>query len=1050
MVGRPQVSIRLGTSGKGEVKKDFAEIGDAGSAAAQRYAAAFERSSADVERALERQAKAAARLSTVSTTPVQQQINSATGVGAGATGNARASAAALAAELDRAEREANQLIAAIDPLFAAQQRYATNVARLNELKALGVLQGTRYAQLLEVEEQALDSATQASLRNSQARGAQRIGMQQLSFQVGDIAQQYALGTRAGVIFAQQSGQVVQALQLMGGEGNKFLRFLGSGWGIGISAAVVVLVPLIGKLFEGSDAVGDLTDKLEKQAKQARDQETANRVWAASLDGVTEALRVNREALDKQKQSALTAGQETFKQADIALINAKNLRIETDELLRNAEAQLARQQAILTGVSSPQAREFAAQNLDSAQQRVTQLKADLATVDGQISDAQKQLTEARATLFVEAVDARDDPVERIKLRYDGLVQAARNRAAAEGKVGDELARQITLLRSQERAEVKAAQRETPRNAGGTAIFDAQIASFFDTAAKYRGLTETRDKSVLQALFSEANQTLDPEKTAWCAAFVNAVLAANGVRGSGSLLASSFLNFGKDDMRSPQKGDIAVVKSSGSASGQHVGFVESVDAKGNVRVLGGNTADKVGTGIYAKNEILAIRRPPTPSEAARSSETAADKALKAQNDYEEQLARLRVEMLQATSENVLGAQAQAKAARDQVDAEEKAALQKIQSNLSEGKYGEATSQLAQERAKQLTDAVEQTAAQKRITLQTRNLAQSLQDGDQRLSQLAQFHVDELRYQDSIARSSAEHRRIQLEIIDAVYEEKKRHLEVARNLALMAGEYAEAARIQDQINNLPAERGREQEDAKRGTMTPWQAYLDTLPKSIDAIDEQLEKAAVGGLEKFNDGLLDVLLHSKSIGDAWHNLGGLIHNVAAQILADLLRLAEQEAVMALFGNGQQGASGGGGGALGSIIGAIGSIAGAFFGGGGPAPGTFSGVDFGSNPVAGPMGMAVGTPSHSGGAVWVGENGKELVDLPRGSRIYTAAESRRMAAANDAGPRLSLSFQNDFRGADPAAVDAIKVRLDQLQSELPGLVVQHWTDARARFLIRV
>jgi hypothetical protein len=65
-----------------------------------------------------------------------------------------------------------------------------------------------------------------------------------------------------------------------------------------------------------------------------------------------------------------------------------------------------------------------------------------------------------------------------------------------------------------------------------------------------------------------------------------------KGTGSLAASSFLNFGKDDTKSPQRGDIASSSRRRSPSGEHVGFVDSVDKAGNVKVLGGNTSDKVG--------------------------------------------------------------------------------------------------------------------------------------------------------------------------------------------------------------------------------------------------------------------------------------------------------------------------------------------------------------------------------------------------------------------------------------------------------------------------
>ena len=50
--------------------------------------------------------------------------------------------------------------------------------------------------------------------------------------------------------------------------------------------------------------------------------------------------------------------------------------------------------------------------------------------------------------------------------------------------------------------------------------------------------------------------------------------------------------------------------------------------------------------------------------------------------------------------------------------------------------------------------------------------------------------------------------------------------------------------------------------------------------------------------------------------------------------------------------------------------------------------------------GNAVGTANWSGGLTYVNENGREIMDLPSGTRIYPAAESRRMMAANDVAPR--------------------------------------------------
>jgi hypothetical protein len=48
--------------------------------------------------------------------------------------------------------------------------------------------------------------------------------------------------------------------------------------------------------------------------------------------------------------------------------------------------------------------------------------------------------------------------------------------------------------------------------------------------------------------------------------------------------------------------------------------------------------------------------------------------------------------------------------------------------------------------------------------------------------------------------------------------------------------------------------------------------------------------------------------------------------------------------------------------------------------------------------GNALGTANWRGGMTWVGESGRELVQLPAGSRIYSNAESERMATAQGGG----------------------------------------------------
>ena len=71
--------------------------------------------------------------------------------------------------------------------------------------------------------------------------------------------------------------------------------------------------------------------------------------------------------------------------------------------------------------------------------------------------------------------------------------------------------------------------------------------------------------------------------------------------------------------------------------------------------------------------------------------------------------------------------------------------------------------------------------------------------------------------------------------------------------------------------------------------------------------------------------------------------------------------------------------------------------------------------------GNATGTASWAGGLTWVNENGPEIADLPNGTRIYPAAETRRMLAGNDNG---------GGRGAGTVIVQADgSVLTDQIRS---------------------
>lgn len=126
-------------------------------------------------------------------------------------------------------------------------------------------------------------------RVTASAGAQRAGMQQLSFQIGDVAQQFALGTNPMIIFAQQGGQVVQALNMMKGGATGLIGFLAGPWGAVIMGAATVAGMFASKLWETKDAADGAAAGYRNAAAEAR-----------NLIGAQNAMALNQKRMDLNK------------------------------------------------------------------------------------------------------------------------------------------------------------------------------------------------------------------------------------------------------------------------------------------------------------------------------------------------------------------------------------------------------------------------------------------------------------------------------------------------------------------------------------------------------------------------------------------------------------------------------------------------------------------------------------------------------------------------------------------------------------------------------
>jgi len=124
--------------------------------------------------------------------------------------------------------------------------------------------------------------------------------------------------------------------------------------------------------------------------------------------------------------------------------------------------------------------------------------------------------------------------------------------------------------------------------------ASSGSAVDLASALTGFTENGNTGSINAFLKKGGVDINAAQTAWCAGFVNSSLEQIGIKGSGSLTANSFQNWGS--MIDPSKvlrGDVLLQSrglGAGSAGG-HVGFATGASRMGDnglqLQMLSGNS-------------------------------------------------------------------------------------------------------------------------------------------------------------------------------------------------------------------------------------------------------------------------------------------------------------------------------------------------------------------------------------------------------------------------------------------------------------------------------
>lgn len=221
------------------------------------------------------------------------------------------------------------------------------------------------------------------------------------------------------------------------------------------------------------------------------------------------------------------------------------------------------------------------------------------------------------------------------------------------------------------------------------------------------------------------------------------------------------------------------------------------------------------------------------------------------------------------------------------------------------------------------------------------------------LSGLTADLLSLQSGAARTAKERQKLELDLLEITQRQRREalRLDLDRNPNL-----SQADRDGAMATNGRIDRG-ERDAVIRNNLSPLAAWRDESLKTADEIAEAYETVAADGLDALNNGIVDAIMNSKSLGEVFTN-------VANSIISDLARIAIRQSITEplanwLFGDGKSSGNSGAGNLLSSI--------GSFFSGGGKIPGFSSGVT-----------------NFSGGLAYV-HAGEMLTNLAPGTNVIPA-----------------------------------------------------------------
>jgi uncharacterized protein (TIGR02594 family) len=203
-----------------------------------------------------------------------------------------------------------------------------------------------------------------------------------------------------------------------------------------------------------------------------------------------------------------------------------------------------------------------------------------------------------------------PVAEESINYAAL--RTHDDGSAAGYWANEAALQEAMKKQNQPAKVEVTRDDKRRVISeGCSWFSCsgQAGAVVARATSWIGKQAKQNKQELKNLFAVefGHMPIDPARIPWCAAFANAILRRENQPTTHSLMARSFLNWGKVT-HNPKEGDVVVLARGHSKYAGHVGFFmgyEWFDGVKYVKVLGGNTDHAVQVGHFPVSKVVGYR-------------------------------------------------------------------------------------------------------------------------------------------------------------------------------------------------------------------------------------------------------------------------------------------------------------------------------------------------------------------------------------------------------------------------------------------------------------